>query len=313
MADVFTSTTRLSNQVLTAYDRNAYFALRDRAIWDQFADVKPGNVTSPGSAVRFNIWTDLAVATTALSETVDVDAVGLSDSTITVTPAEYGNAVLVTLKLRTDNFLIGFDPDVANILAENLVKSIDEIAAATIDATATGTLEWVTGTADGDLVSTNVITADLVRRNRARLVKANVAPKSGNLFVAVIHPDVAYDLKGETGDGAWIAPHQYVDTAAVYNDEIGTFAGFKFVESNRADLDEDAGSAGTESVYTTYFFGQQAIAKAEPIAPHMVMGPVTDHLNRFRPLGWYAYLGYGEFRADALRKLRSCSSIGTNT
>lgn len=311
MADTFTSTSQLSNQVLTAYDRNAYFALRSMAIWDQMADVKPGNVTSPGSAVRFNIWSDLTEATTALSETVDVDAVGLSDSVVTVTPAEYGNVVLVTLKLRTDDFLIGFDPDVANILSENMVKSIDTIARTTVDTS--GTAVWASGTADGDLASTDNITSSLVRRQRAALVKANVSPKVGNLYAAVIHPDIAYDLKEETGDGAWIMPHQYVDTAAVYTDEIGTFAGFKFVESNRTDLDEDAGTAGTESVYSTYFMGQQAIAKAESISPSMVMGPVTDHLNRFRPLGWYAYLGYGQFRSASLRRLRATSSIGTNT
>lgn len=311
MADVFTSTSQLTNQVLTAYDRNAYFALRSMAIWDQFADVKPGNVTSPGSAVRFNIWSDLAEATTALTETVDVDAVGLSDSVVTVTPAEYGNVVLVTLKLRTDDFLIGFDPDVANILAENMVKSIDTIARTAIDSA--GTAVYVAGTADGDMDSADNITSSLVRQQRAALVKANVSPKIGNLYAAVIHPDIAYDLKEETGDGAWIMPHQYVDTAAVYTDEIGTFAGFRFVESNRTDLDEDAGTAGTESVYSTYFFGQQAIAKAESIAPGMVMGPVTDHLNRFRPLGWYAYLGYGQFRSASLRRLRATSSIGTNT
>ncbi|WP_461521046.1 N4-gp56 family major capsid protein [Porticoccus sp.] len=311
MADVFTSTTQLTNQVLTSYDRNAYFALRDMAIWDQFADVKPGNITSPGSSVRFNIWSDLSEATTALSETVDVDAVGLSDSTVTVTPSEYGNAVLITLKLRSDDFLIGFDPDVANILAENMVKSIDTIARTAIDSA--GTAVWASGTADGDLASTDNITAALVKQQRAALKKANVSPKIGNLYAAVIHPDVAYDLKVETGDGAWIMPHQYVDTQALYVDEIGTFGGFKFVESNRTDLDEDAGTAGTESVYSTYFFGQQAIAKAESIAPSMVMGPVTDHLNRFRPLGWYAYLGYGEFRSASLRRLRATSSIGTNT
>lgn len=311
MADVFTSTTQLSNQVLTAYDRNAYFALRDTAIWKQFADVKPGNITSPGSAVQFTIWSDLTEATTALSETVDVDAVGLSDSTVTVTPSEYGNAVLITLKLRTDDFLVGFDADVANVLAENMVKSIDTIARTTVDTS--GTAVWASGTADGDLASTDNITAALVKQQRAALRKNNAAPISGNLYAAVIHPDVAYDLKVETGDAAWISPHIYVDTANVYNDEIGTFGGFKFVESNRTDLDEDAGTAGTESVYSTYFFGKQAIAMAEPIAPHMVMGPVTDHLNRFRPLGWYGYLGFGQFRSASLRRLRATSSIGTNT
>ncbi len=312
MADTFSTTVTLSNQVLTAYDRNAYFALRSLAIWDQFADVKPGNLTSPGSAVTFTVWSDLTEATTALTETFDVDAQGLADSRITVTPAEYGNAVLITLKLRTIDMLIGFDSDVSNVLNENMVKSLDSVARVTLDAGGTGTTFYSNGAADNDIDSSQNITSSMCRARRANLVGANVHPISGNLYAAVIHPDIAYDLKEETGDGAWIMPHQYVDTAAVYTDEIGTFAGFKFVESNRTKLDEDAGSAGVESVYSTYFLGKQAIAKAEPISPHMVIGPVTDTLNRFRPLGWYTYLGYGEFRAASLNKLRATSSIGTN-
>ena len=99
MANIFTGATadagsgQLSNQVLTAYDRVSFFALRNETVWDQFAKVKPGNLTSPGNPVSFLFWSDLSAATTALDETVDVDAVGLSDSTVTVTPNEYGKLI----------------------------------------------------------------------------------------------------------------------------------------------------------------------------------------------------------------------------
>ena len=39
---------------------------------------------------------DLPVASTALNESTDVSAVALSDSTLSVTLAEYGNAVIST-------------------------------------------------------------------------------------------------------------------------------------------------------------------------------------------------------------------------
>jgi hypothetical protein len=70
------------------------------------------------------------------------------------------------------------------------------------------------------------------------------------------------------------------------------------------------GTSATVDVYTTYILGQQALAKAEPIPPHIVPGPVTDTLMRFVPLGWYTYVGYGQFRSAALNRLDSASSLG---
>jgi len=122
---------------------------------------------------------------------------------------------------------------------------------------------------------------------------------------------VAYDLKGETGDGSWTAASQYGDVKRIWNDEIGTFANIRFVESPRATIVTDAG-AGSVDVYTTYFFGQEFLAKAESIPPHMVLGPVTDKLRRFQPLGWHAYVGYDTLREAALQRVRSSSSIGAN-
>ena len=315
MANVVTGATtsagsgQLSNQVLTAYDRKADFALRDTTIWDAFPTKKPGNLTSPGSPVQFHFWNDMALATTPLDEVMDVDAVGLSDTSITVTPAEYGNAVVKTLRIMTDDFLIGFDADVSNLLNENMVKTIDRLARNTYDASG---VESYVAASEAATVGTDVITAAALRQKRAELRSDFVRPLLGNLYGCVIHPDVAYDLKSETGDGAWVAPAQYVNTEKIYMDEIGTFAGFRVIEHADAKINADGGS-GTVDTYTTYFMGQEAIAKVESIAPHIVQGPVTDKLRRLVPLGWHAYVGWGEYRQNALRRLISASSIGANS
>lgn len=316
MADVFTgattaaSTGQLSNQVLTAYQRSAFFALREGVVFDQFAKVKPGNVTSPGNPVKFLFWSDMSVATTALTETVDVDAVGLSDSLVTVTPAEYGNAVLLTIRIQADDFLVGFDADVANLLNYNLVDTIDTLARTAVDG---GSYVEYMGTVTSAIyvVGTDDLTVAIVRKKRAQLRAASVMPWDGTSYASIIHPDVAYDLKSETGDGSWTAAAQYSDVSRVWNDEIGTFAGIRFVESPRALLTADGGSS-TVDIYTTYFFGQEFLAKAESIPPHMVLGPVTDKLRRFQPLGWHAYVGWDTLREAALRRVVSASTIGSN-
>jgi N4-gp56 family major capsid protein len=127
----------------------------------------------------------------------------------------------------------------------------------------------------------------------------------------VIHPDVAYDLKQETGDAGWSNAVVHGAPERVWNDEIGKFANIRFIETPRALLTADGGSS-TVDLYTTYFFGQQFLAKAESIPPHMVMGPVTDKLRRFQPLGWHFYAGWDTFREASLQRLLTASSIGDN-
>ena len=78
----------------------AYFALRPELYFDAVADVQPTAQSMPGTSVQFTIVNDLAIAPSALTENYDVNTVALSDSTVNLTLAEYGNAVLTTAKLR---------------------------------------------------------------------------------------------------------------------------------------------------------------------------------------------------------------------
>ena len=305
----FVSTTTLSNQVIAAYQRAALFALRSMPVFDQFAKFKPGDLTNPGSPVRFTFWTQMSDATTPLGETTDITTVILADSRVDVTPAEYGNGILTTIKIRTDSYVAGFDADAAYLVGMNMADTIDALARAEMD---TGTtVEYVGQATEGAVTATDILTADIVRKAHAKLVGLSVLPFDGD-YIWVIHPDVAYDLKSETGDGAWVAPAQYVNTEKIYNNEIGKFGGFRFLETPRATLNADGGS-GTVDTYTSYAFGKEALAKAESIPTSMVLGPVTDYLKRWQPLGWYGYFGYGMLREDAQRRVVSASSIGANT
>jgi N4-gp56 family major capsid protein len=311
MPDAFSGTSALADQVIAAYDRNAFFALRAGAVYDQFARVKPGNVTSPGSSVSFAFWGDLSVATTALSETVDVDAVALSDSLVQLTPLEHGNAVLVTLRVQTDTFLIGFDPDVANIVSYNMVDSLETLAQEALEAGATTTT--VDGGAEASLTVQDVITMNKLREQVAILRGANVAPIAGDSYAVIFHPDISYDLMTATATTDWASfvIRQPGASGQWYNGQVAQAAGLSFIESSRAAINVDGGAAN-EDIYSTYILGQDAFGKAESIPPHIVIGPVTDKLMRFRSLGWHAYLDYGVIRSAAARNLLAASSIGDN-
>ena len=77
MPDAYTTTAALDFDQ-AAYDLATYYALRPELYFDAVADVQSTNQSLNGSSVVFTITNDLAVASTALNESVDVSAVALS-------------------------------------------------------------------------------------------------------------------------------------------------------------------------------------------------------------------------------------------
>src|SRR5262249_56900011 len=115
----------------------------------------------------------------------------------------------------------------------------------------------------------------------------------------------------ETGAAAWRDPHTYSQPAEIWNGEVGEFEGFRFVISSNAPLFADAGSSTTlTDVYGVIGFGRQAMAKAfsntdgNGDMPRVVMGPVTDSLRRFVPVGWYWLGGLAPLPRPHLRRRR---------
>jgi N4-gp56 family major capsid protein len=304
----------------TAFDRIAYFALRSELLFDAVADVMPVAQAMPGSAVTFTIFNDLAVADTPLTETSDVTAVAMSDSQVTVSLTEYGNAVSTTAKLRGTSFL-DVDAAAANVVGYNAGISIDSVVRDVISA-GTNVIYGGGGATDPSSRATvqaeDVIEANDVRKVVAALRKAN-AVSFGGMYMGYIHPDVSYDLRRETGVASWRDPHVYSDPANIYMGEIGAFEGVRFIETPRGKIFTDEGASSTVDVYATLIMGRQALAKAHSVVdgngpfPRVVRGPITDTLFRFQPIGWYWLGGYGRFREASLRRVESSSSIGANS
>ncbi|MGA0207996.1 MAG: N4-gp56 family major capsid protein [Pontimonas sp.] len=318
MANETTTSSVSVDQV--AFDRIAYFALRSELLFDQAADVQPTAQSMPGTGVTFTIFNDLSAATSTLNEVTDVTPAAMSDSQVTVTLNEYGNAVITTAKLRGTAYL-DVDAVAANVVGYNAGDSIDQIVR---DVLAGGSNVVYAGggsttpSSRATVEAEDVIEANDVRKVTAQLRKANAATFNG-LYMGFIHPDVSYDLRKETGAASWRDPHVYQDTAGIYNGEIGAFEGVRFIETPRAKIFADAGASSTVDVYCTHIMGRQALAKAHSASdgngsvPRIVRGPVVDTLARLQPIGWYWLGGYGRFREASLRRIESSSSLGANT
>ena len=344
MSNAYTDTSSGSlgtSLVQTAYDRYVEFALRAVPLVRDVADKRPVQQAMPGSSVVFQIYTDLAAATSPLSETVDPDAVALGNTTpITVTLQEYGNASLATRKLELFS-LSDVDPAIADIIAFNMADSLDTVALQTLTggpnviaqvggnlvSTYAGT--YTNGTTQKSILSTDVIKSADIRMAVAKLRAGKAVPRQGEYYWCGIHPEVSHDLRAETGAGGWRDDHKYSETGSseFWPGTIGTYEGAMFVESPRMANFADGTGAGTASgtfgttsyvnatggvrVFRTLVAGKQALAEAVAEEPHVVFGPIVDKLMRFRPIGWYGVLGWARYRDASLIRIESTSSIHT--
>jgi N4-gp56 family major capsid protein len=262
----------------------------------------------PGSSVVFSLYQDLAAATTALTETVDPDAVALSNpSTVSVTLNEYGNVVLETKKLAEFSFS-DVDPAIANIIAYNMADSIDKLVVNEL-ITGTNVLYGGDATDTDEVVAADVMTGSLIRKAVAKLRAGNAVPRDGMLYAAYMHPEVSHDLRSETGALAFEDVRKYTDpnVGNILNGVTGVYGGAYVVETPRAYTATDG--AASAKVYRTIIAGQQALAEATAVEPGVVIGPVVDKLMRQRPLGWYSLQGWSVYREAALYRVETGSSI----
>jgi N4-gp56 family major capsid protein len=320
MANAYTDTSAMSNAVQTAYDKEFEFALRSQPLFRAVADKRPHNLTAPGSSIVLERYADLATATSALTETTDPDSVAMGNpTTTTLTINEYGNPVLRTRKLYLFS-LTDVDPAIANIVAFNAADSVDSIVQTEIRggsnliqrkaAATTYVTNATVSTVATTMAATDIMLSSLIRLGVAKLRTNKAVPRKGSMYWCGIHPEVSHDLRLETGAAAWRDPHNYSAVGNIWAGEIGAYEGAYFIESPRCYNAVDAGTGdNTVRRFRTYLAGQQALAEAVADEFHIVAGPITDKLMRFRPLGWYGVAGWKRYREEALVRIETSSSI----
>jgi len=258
-----TSTSTLTNLIQTAYDKYVEFNLRSEPMFRKFADKRPVDVTNPGATVVFQLHNDLSRVTSALTETVDVDAVALNNTNkVQVTVNEYGNAVTTTERLALES-LSAIDPAVADMLSYNLRDSLDAIVYGVLVNKATGRYagtsaddEATVNGVDKTTAATTTLQAADVRRAVAKLRGANVQPRDGAFYVGMLHPDVSYDLRTEaaaSGANVWREPHTYTEAGVgnIWSGEVGVYEGVKFIESARVEQAASATRSVTNKALTS--------------------------------------------------------------
>jgi N4-gp56 family major capsid protein len=193
-------------------------------------------------------------------------------------------------------------------MARNQADSIDELAMTALRGGTNVIYSGSTATTTATVTAAATLSTANIAKAVAKLRTNKASGRRGSEFWAGIHPDVAHDLMLESSAAGWVVPNAYgISQDRIWAGEVGRYKGAYFVESPRLYVATDGASSA--KVYRTIIAGQQALAEAVAEEPHTVVGPITDKLNRFRPIGWYAVLGFARYREEALYRIESGSSI----
>jgi N4-gp56 family major capsid protein len=285
-----------SNLVTKAYELLAYGSLRPELIFDQFATVRATRQSHQGSSVQFTFVDDIPEQVTPLLENLDVDSVSMDSTTVVVPMSEYGTAVTRTALIRGTS-MIPVDPLAAERVGWNAGVSVDTLARTALDAS--------TNTIGG---ASALLDSWLLREGVLKLQAENVRPLPGGMYVAVVSPTQAQQLRSESEAAGWryVVGENPAFGNSIYRGEIGVYEGVRIIVNNHLT-----------SQGTGYIMGAEGLAKGFSSAPgfgpdpRVVVSPVVDKLRRFASIGWYHLVGYKIFRQEAVIKMTTQATPAT--
>lgn len=308
-----TTTTDLTDEMKTYYEKMLLQTAEPNLVHHQFGELYsiPKN---GGRIIEFRKFDDLPKNLTKLTEGVTPDGKKMSVKKIDATVGQYGDYVTLTdvLELSAiDNVIV----EATRKIGKQGGMTMDTVVRDIVHA---GTnVQYADGSVSGrnNLTSDNKMTVDCIRRAVRTLKNANADPRDDGYFVAVIHPDVAYDL---TSDPAWEAVKQY-DPEDWYRGEIGRIAGVRFVESTEAPKFVNEGSGSSVDVYSTLVIGAGAYGVVdvegggmEIIVKQKGSAGTADPLNQRSTVGWKATQTAVILNQDAMVRIETASTFNTH-
>ena len=310
-----TSASGMSAEMKTFYEKRLIDQAEPALVHDQFGDPYPIPANG-GKNIEFRKYDSLPKATTPLTEGVTPDGQTMNVSTVTAEVKQYGGWVPITDTLQLtaiDNNIV----QATKIIASQAGRTLDTIVR---DVLAGGTnVIYAPKIGEGGaetpvtsratLDATCQLTSDLIARAATQLKAMNADP-IGTSFVGIIHPYVAYELRR---DPDWIDVHKYAQPDEIYNGEIGTLHGVRFVETSEAKIWKGTGCPAGLAVFSTLILGAHAYGSTEIEGgglEHIVkqLGYGDDPLNQRASVGWKAHKTAERLVEQYMVRIESCSA-----
>ncbi len=233
-----TSDSGMTSEMKTMYDDYLIENAKVKLVHDQFGqarDIPKNN----GKTIEFRKYAPYPKALTPLVEGQTPSGRKLSVSAVTATVDQYGDYTTLSDVL----IMTAWDNNIAEatkLHADQAGRTLDTVTREVLNG---GTnVQWADNQVSaryllvgGSATATNnhYMTVNVVRRAVRDLKIGLARPVSGGDYVAIIHPDTAYDL---LGDSAWLEAHKYAKPEEIYEGEIGKIHGCRFVETTEAKV-----------------------------------------------------------------------------
>lgn len=264
-----TTDSGLSEEMKTFYSDYLIDQAGPKLVHDQFGQKHP-IPKNGGKVIEFRKYDPLPKALTVLTEGVTPDGQKLTMSTLKSEVRQYGSYITlsdVLLLTAIDNNLV----QATKLLGKQAGETLDTITREVLNG---GTnVQYAEGQVSSraqlnggqtDATQNHYLTVDAIRM-AVRTLKNQNAEKIGDSYVAIIHPDIAYDLMS---DKAWKDVKDY-DPEDWYAGEIGKIAGVRFVETTEAKIFKSANLTKSNATLTV----KGTVTKAFKV-------PVTEEITK---------------------------------
>lgn len=292
-----TTTTSLSQAVLTVYSKDIMFHAQPVLRYAQFATKKTELGVTPGLKITFMRYNNLDLGG-ALEEDTPMGTQALTASQVHIEVKEYGNAVKVSELLLQSSF-----DDVlasgARLLGLDYAKVVDIMFRDTV--LASPNVYYAGDVADREALADNSdgkaeFNSDVIQDAVEILETKNVRKFNGDAFICFIHPHQARTLKDDPDF------KNAKDYGAIYAGEIGRVDDVIFISTTQqpvieVDPDETPDSGDEFKVYQAVMFGDNAYGWAEALPVEMRDGGIED-FGRSHSLAWYSIMGAGIIEED---------------
>lgn len=286
-----TTSSGLTEEMKIYYSDYLIDCTAPKLVHDQFGQKHP-IPKNGGKTIQFRKYSPLPKLLDPLAEGVTPDGQSLTMSAIDSTVQQYGGYITLSdilIMTAIDNNLV----QATKLLGAQAGATLDTVTREVLNG---GTNVIFAGgkSARKDITAVDKLTVDDIKR-AVRALKNQNAEKIEGSYVAVIHPDISYDL---TNDPAWQSVKTYSDPEDIYEGEIGKLFGVRFVETTEAKKwvkGKNGNTDGGATVYSTLVIGENAYGTTdieggglEHIVKQLGSAGTADPINQRATVGWKA-------------------------